>query len=130
MLPSDAHRDESPFRGRGLAFQVLTPADERSVGHYAASICKPCADGDEFPIRRSCERSASVVVAPAGDGAVGPHSAGISPAGVYGGELSAGRSGLPVVVSPQQATVPSALTPQVWSSPALTEENRPSGEET
>jgi hypothetical protein len=41
--------------------------------------------------------------------------------------VPAGGVTSPALFSPQQATVASVLTPQVWLKPALTEENVPAG---
>ena len=85
----------------------------------------PGADGDEGTRGR---RSLAVFIpAPAGDRAVAPHPAGVSPPALTETKEPAGGVAWPCSSLPQQAAEPSFLTPQVWSHPALTETKEPAG---
>ena len=69
-------------------------------------------------------RPAIFVRAPAGDGAVPLHPAGVVP---LEANSPAGGVAWSYSFDPQQATEPSRFTPQVWNPPALTEANSPAG---
>ena len=59
-----------------------------------------------------------VVVPPADDGGVRPQPASVVVAPVTWVKVPAGGLACPRLLSPQQARVPSVLTPQVWREPA------------
>src|SRR5947208_16517671 len=76
---------------------------------------------------RRRRRLACAVVAPTGHRAVRLEPAGVLVSCAYVRERTGGGVAWPYVLSPQQATVESALTPHVCRYPALTCVNGPGG---
>ena len=123
--PPGADGDEGTRGRRDLACGITAPAGDRAVAPHPAGVCPPGADGEEGT--RGRRGPAKLIRAPAGDGAIAPHLAGVVPPGAHGDERTAGGVARPYSLSPQQATEPSLLNPQVCSIPALTESKEPAG---
>ena len=85
------------------------------------------AGGDRAEVTGRRSGLAREVLAPAGDRAIRLSTAGMSVARGDRGERAAWRSAWPEEFFPQQATVASALTPQLWAPPAETELKVPPG---
>ena len=94
---------------------IVAPADNRTIVPKPAGVDIPSADRDEHALRW-CGLAMSVASSsPASNGAVLLHTARMRQPGVDRREPTLGRRGLAIRSSlPQQATVPSSLTPQVW----------------
>ena len=112
---------ESPAGWAGLPVVVVPPAGEGAIGLHPAGV----ADGGEGPVWWA--RLPVAIKSPAGEGTVGFHPTGVPAPGADGGEGAAGWPGRPKRFSPQQARMPSVLTPQVYVSPALTAVKVPRG---
>ena len=116
----------------GLAVAVKAPAGDRVVRLDAAAVKVAGADAEESGVgvnamRAGCRAGLSVAVkAPTGDRVVRLNAAGVEVAGADGDKPGVGvdlrplaGSVRPLAPKPQQTAVLSALTPQVWDSPAL-----------
>ena len=112
---------ELPGRRGGLAISATAPAVHRAVGAQNAGVVTPGADGGELPGRRRGD--------PAGGDHVpsrrrsrpsSPRTCVVSPLALTEANSPDRGRGLDriTVRSPQQATEPSFLTPQVWTSAA------------
>src|SRR5207249_954102 len=130
-----AHRHEG-VRGRSrLAEGVGAPAGDGAIRLHPAAVEAAGAGCREGAARR--RGLAEAVVAPTGQGAGVLDAAGevvaaapdTSPVDRGAGEGARGRGAWPLPSSPQQATVPFVLIPQLWLVPVLTAVNVPAGGE-
>ena len=113
---------------RGLTVVIPAPAFDRTVVPHPATVGSPCTDGEELTARRRGLTNVVVlpvvIAAPALDRTVVPHPAGVPPPpALTDANCPPGGVDWPSSFQPQHWTVPSTLTPQVRSYPALTERN-------
>ena len=129
MVPPGACGDEGTRGRRGLATHRLPQqATEPSLltpqvwNHPALTETKEPAGGVAWP---------AASAAPAGDGAVAPHPAGVEPSGADGDEGIRGRRGLAVVIvapaAGDGAVAPHPAGVERRLDPALTESKEPAG---